>query len=335
MSVTVEPYQKLFQFSKNVFLNIGCNEEDAILAANVLLSADLRGIDSHGIARLSGYVRLWDAERVNTNPNLKIIHQTPSTATLDGDRALGLVSAPKAMQIAIDKAKLVGTGWVCVQNSNHFGIAGYHAMLALEHDMIGICMTNASPLVAPTFSLEKLLGTNPICVAVPAGEEPSFVADFATTTAANGKLEILQRKNGVAPVGWIQNKNGKSSTDPHELKVGGALLIEFIKDKNYNVDKRLGDTSNTERYRAYSIMKEMENYPKDSIAVIIDCGVEDFIIDMSRIAHQKMLSLKIPHDYIERPGRHDWNYWRTAVEYQLLFFRNYFDRNLEVGKLTR
>jgi LDH2 family malate/lactate/ureidoglycolate dehydrogenase len=161
---------------------------------------------------------------VNTNPNLKIIHQTPSTATLDGDRALGLVIAPKAMQIAIDKAKLVGTGWVCVQNSNHFGIAGYHAMLALEHDMIGICMTNASPLVAPTFSLEKLLGTNPICVAVPAGEEPSFVADFATTTAANGKLEILQRKNGVAPVGWIQNKNGKSSTDPHELKVGGALL---------------------------------------------------------------------------------------------------------------
>ena len=224
MSVTVQPYQKLFQFSKNVFLNIGCNEEDAILAANVLLSADLRGIDSHGIARLSGYVRLWDAERVNTNPNLKIIHQTPSTATLDGDRALGLVSAPKAMQIAIDKAKLVGTGWVCVQNSNHFGIAGYHAMLALEHDMIGICMTNASPLVAPTFSLEKLLGTNPICVAVPAGEEPAFVADFATTTAANGKLEILQRKNGVAPVGWIQNKNGKSSTDPHELKVGGALL---------------------------------------------------------------------------------------------------------------
>jgi S-formylglutathione hydrolase FrmB len=117
--------------------------------------------------------------------------------------------------------------------------------------------------------------------------------------------------------------------------MSGALLIEFIKDKNYNVDKRLGDTSNTERYRAYSIMKEMENYPKDSIAVIIDCGVEDFIIDMSRIAHQKMLSLKIPHDYIERPGRHDWNYWRTAVEYQLLFFRNYFDRNLEVGKLTR
>jgi LDH2 family malate/lactate/ureidoglycolate dehydrogenase len=224
MPVTIEPYNKLFQFCRNIFLKISCSEEDAKLATSVLLSADLRGIDSHGIARLSGYVRLWDAERVNTKPNLQIIHETPSTATLDGDKALGLVVAPKAMLIAIDKAKSVGTGWVCVQNSNHFGIAGYHAMLALEHDMIGICMTNASPLVAPTFSIERLLGTNPICVAVPAGDEHPFVADFATTTAANGKLEILQRKNGVAPLGWIQNKEGKSSTDPHELKVGGALL---------------------------------------------------------------------------------------------------------------
>ena len=97
-------------------------------------------------------------------------------------------------------------------------------MMALEEDMIGISMTNASPLVAPTFSIERLLGTNPICVAIPAGEQPSFVADLATTTAANGKLEILQRKNGVAPLGWIQDKAGKASTDPHELKVGGALL---------------------------------------------------------------------------------------------------------------
>lgn len=116
--------------------------------------------------------------------------------------------------------------------------------------------------------------------------------------------------------------------------MSGALLIEFIKDKNYHVDRRLGDTSNTERYREYSIMKEMENYPKDSIAVIIDCGVQDFIIDMSRVVHQKMLSLKIPHDYIERPGKHDWNYWKTAVEYQFLFYRNYFDQN-KVEKLTR
>lgn len=217
-------YNQLFEFAKNVFLKIGCNDDDAFLATKVLLSADVRGIDSHGIARLSGYVRLWDAKRVNANPQIKILHQTPSTATVDGDSGLGLVVAPKAMQIAIDKAKQVGTGWVSVQNSNHFGIAGYHAMMALEEDMIGICMTNASPLVAPTFSVERLLGTNPICVAIPAGNQPPFVADMATTTASNGKLEILQRKKELALLGLIQDKNGKPSTDPHELKIGGALL---------------------------------------------------------------------------------------------------------------
>ena len=128
------------------------------------------------------------------------------------------------MEVAIRKAKNVGTGWVSVNHSNHFGIAAYHAMMANEHDMIGIAMTNASPLVAPTFSSERLLGTNPICVAIPAGEEPAFVADLATTTAANGKLEILQRKNKRAPKGWIQDKYGAESTNPHELKSGGALL---------------------------------------------------------------------------------------------------------------
>ena len=224
MSTKTFSYETLKEFSEKVFIKIGCSEEDAILASAVLLSADLRGIDSHGIARLSGYVRLWDAKRVNSKPDIRTIHETPSTATIDGDSGLGLVVAPKAMSVAIEKAKLAGTGWVAVQNSNHFGIAGYHAMMALEHDMIGICMTNASPLVAPTFSIERLLGTNPICVAVPSGNEPPFVADMATTTAANGKLEILQRKNGVAPPGWIQNKEGRPSTDPHELKVGGALL---------------------------------------------------------------------------------------------------------------
>ena len=217
-------YQQLFDFTKTILQKIGCSENDSELAAKVLLSADLRGVDSHGVARLSGYVRLWEVKRINTKPSIKILHETPSTAVVDGDSGLGLVVAPYAMNVAIEKAKQVGTGWVSVQNSNHFGIAGYHAMLALGYDMIGIALTNASPLVAPTFSIERLLGTNPICVVIPAGEEPPFVGDMATTTAANGKLEILQRKNGVAPLGWIQNKQGRSSTNPHELKAGGALL---------------------------------------------------------------------------------------------------------------
>ena len=217
-------YQQLFDFTKAIFLKIGCSEVHADTASKTLLSADLRGVDSHGIARLSGYVRLWEAKRVNAKPDIKIIHESPSTAVVDGDSGLGLVVAPFAMRIAIEKAATAGTGWVCVQNSNHFGIAAYHAMMALEHDMIGISMTNASALVAPTFSTERMLGTNPICVAIPAGSQPAFVADLATTTAANGKLEILQRKNMDAPVGWIQDKEGNAVTDAHALKNGGALL---------------------------------------------------------------------------------------------------------------
>jgi LDH2 family malate/lactate/ureidoglycolate dehydrogenase len=217
-------YQQLRRFCMNVFAAMGCNEKDAETAATVLLSADLRGIDSHGVARLSGYVRLWEAKRINACADIKVIHETPSTAVVDGNGGLGLVVAPVAMQLAIDKAKNVGTGWVSVQHSNHFGIAGFHAMMALEHDMIGIAMTNASALVAPTFSTEKLLGTNPIAVAVPAGIEPAFVADFATTTASNGKLEILQRKQEPAPAGWVQNKDGDSCTDASILKNGGAML---------------------------------------------------------------------------------------------------------------
>lgn len=203
---------------------MGCPHKDAEQATEALLNADIRGIDSHGIARLSGYIRLWEAKRVNATPHITIMHETPSTATLDGDAGLGLVVAPQAMDLAIEKAMQCGTGWVSVQNSNHFGIAGYHAMRALKKDMIGIAMTNASALVSPTYSKERMLGTNPICVAIPSGTEPPFVADMATTTAANGKLEILQRKNEMAPLGWIQSEDGSPTTDAHALKTGGALL---------------------------------------------------------------------------------------------------------------
>ena len=217
-------YQQLYEFTYSIFKSIGCSDEHATIATKVLISADVRGIDSHGVARLSGYVRLWEAKRINANPQIKIVHETPSTAVVDGDAGLGLVVAPFAMQVAIDKAKLAGTGWVSVKNSNHFGIAGYHAMMALEHDMIGMAMTNASALVAPTFSTERMLGTNPIAVAIPAQHQPAFVADMATTTAANGKLEILQRKNADTPVGWVQDKEGHSTTDANILKKQGALL---------------------------------------------------------------------------------------------------------------
>ncbi|MHC2990509.1 malate dehydrogenase [Pontibacter sp. HJ8] len=234
------PYRQLFDFAQEIFLHMGCSPKDAKLATEVLLEADLRGIDSHGVARLSGYVRLWEAGRINTKPNMTIVHETPSTATVDGDGGLGLVIAPRAMDIAMAKAEKVGTGWVSVRNSNHFGIAGYHAMEALSRDMIGMAMTNASPLVAPTHSTQRMLGTNPIAVAIPAKNQPPFVADFATTTAANGKLEILQRKEKNTPSGWVQTAAGLGSTNPFEVRDGGALLP-------------LGSTKNRGSHKGYAL----------------------------------------------------------------------------------
>jgi len=222
--MTLYDSEYLKDFTVRIFKEMGCPEDDAIVAADCLNQADLRGVDSHGVARLSGYTRLWELKRLNAAPDMKIIHETPSTAVLDGDLGLGLVTAPHAMNIAIEKARIAGTGWVAVQNSNHYGIAGFHAMMALEHDMIGISMTNASPLVAPTFSKSRFLGTNPIAVAIPAKTQPPFVIYMATTTVANGKLEILQRKGMDAPIGWAQDKDGNPTTDAYALKKGGSML---------------------------------------------------------------------------------------------------------------
>ena len=218
---------------------MGCSDEHALLAADVLIRSDMRGIDSHGVARLSGYIRLWEKQRINSRPDIRIVHETPSTATIDGDSGLGLVVAPFAMKVAIGKAEKYGSGWVSVRNSNHFGIAGYHALMAVEKDMIGFAMTNASPLVAPTYANERLLGTNPMCYAFPAGKYPPVIVDMATSAAANGKLEIAQRSGSPVPGGWLQDAGGMISNDPHELKAGGSLL-PLGSDKEHGSHKGFG-----------------------------------------------------------------------------------------------
>ena len=158
------------------------------------------------------------------NPLVKIVHESPSTAVVDGDNAVGMVAARKSMEVAIEKARTAGTGWVATRNSNHFGIAGYYAMMALKHDMIGICLTNANPLVAPTFSISRMMGTNPIAVAIPALNQPPFVADFATTPIARGKLAVAEKKGEKVATGFVQDKTGKPSDDPSILKAGGSML---------------------------------------------------------------------------------------------------------------
>lgn len=223
-SATLFTEQQLWNFMSEVFMRMGHSQEDAYLATDVLLEADLRGIDSHGIARLSGYVRLWEAGRLNARPNIKLVREAAAAATIDGDGGLGLIVAARGMDMAIKKASATGVGMVSICNSNHFGIAAYHAMKAIPHHMIGMAMTNASPLVAPTHSNERMLGTNPHCWVFPARQFDPLVIDLATAAAANGKLEIAEREGKSMPAGWAVDAAGQPSADPTILKQGGSLL---------------------------------------------------------------------------------------------------------------
>jgi L-2-hydroxycarboxylate dehydrogenase (NAD+) len=218
------PSPRLREFTTRVFQSTGVPDDDARLAADVLLAADLRGIDSHGVARLRTYVELLRAGRINPRPTLRTVRETLGTATVDGDNGLGLVVGPKANRMAMDKAEQAGTGWVVVRHSNHYGIAGYYALKAVERDMIGWSMTNSSRGVAPLWGGERMLGTNPIAVAFPAGSEPPIVVDMATSAVAYGKIEIAHREGKSIPEGWAIDREGRPTTDPKAMMDGGALL---------------------------------------------------------------------------------------------------------------
>lgn len=220
----VFPIEQLHSFSKRTFMHFGVPEEDAILAADVLAASDLRGIDSHGVARLHTYFEMLTLGRINPRPNVKIIRESMSTATVDGDNGLGLVVGPKANRIAIEKAEKAGTGWVSVSNTNHYGIAGYYVLEALKKDLIGWSMTNTTKLVAPHLGAERMLGTNPIAIAFPGMEEPPIVIDLAVCAAAYGKIEIAKRKGAPIPIGWAIGKDGLSTQDPRAMIEGGAIL---------------------------------------------------------------------------------------------------------------
>ncbi len=218
------PLPQLHEFCVRVFEGFGVPAGEARRAADVLASADLRGIDSHGVARLRAYVEMMTSGRINPRPQPKVVRQTASTATVDGDNGLGLVVGPFANALAMEKADAAGTGWVAVCNSNHYGIAGWYVMEGLPRDLINWSMTNATGLVAPLWGAERRLGTNPIAIAFPGQDEPPIVIDMATCAAAYGKLEIARRKGVRIPVGWAIDKHGRDTDDPDEMVDGGALL---------------------------------------------------------------------------------------------------------------
>ena len=213
-----------------IFERLGVPANDAELGADVLVLADLRGVDSHGVSNmLRSYVNGYQDGSINPHPDWKVIRETPSTATVDSDRGLGTIITPKAMNIAIEKARNVGVGMVTIGNARHLGMASYHSMLALPHDMIGVCMTSCPPSVLPTFGAEPRLGTNPIAIAVPTGEEAPFVFDAATSSVAVNKIRIAQRLGADIPPGWLAEQDGtpimeeKQAPDSYWLlPVGGT-----------------------------------------------------------------------------------------------------------------
>ncbi len=200
-------------------------EIDARIAADVLLSADLRGINSHGIIRLHSYYGDGLRRRqIDPLSPIKVLKESPATLALDGGNGLGQVVAYRAMSRCIKMADEAGIAVTTVRNSNHFGIAGYYAMMALPEDMIGISLTNSQPLVAPTFGRNRIIGTNPIAVAIPAGEERPYVLDMATSIVPLGKVVVYQKAGKPIPKGWGINDQGKLTPDPNEVINNGALL---------------------------------------------------------------------------------------------------------------
>jgi LDH2 family malate/lactate/ureidoglycolate dehydrogenase len=220
-------HAKLLRFVGASFEKLGLPRKDAEIAADGLVAADLRGVDTHGVIRFSPdawYVKWLREGSMTAKPNIRAVSESNSSALIDGDRGIGMVIGRYAMDLAIRKARESGVAMVAVRNSRHFGMSAYYSMQALSHDMIGIAMTNASRLVVPTFGREARFGTNPMSYAVPAGQEVPFVLDMATTTAAAGKLELALRRDRPIPLGWALNEKAEATTDPQIAQKARRLL---------------------------------------------------------------------------------------------------------------
>ena len=205
----------LLEFVSTLFRRAGLSPQDATEAAEVLVEADLMGSDSHGVCySFGGRVRGLASGNVNPAPNIRVVHETPSTALVDGDNALGLTASRWAMNLAIAKAQEVGTGTVALRNSNHCGMIAYYPMMALPHDMIGLALsTTPGTSIAPTFARDHIMGTNPIGFAVPAGEEAPVILDIATSVVATGKIAVARALGVEIPSGWQVDEDGGPVTD--------------------------------------------------------------------------------------------------------------------------
>ncbi len=233
---------ELRRIVSTIFEKIGLTPEDAALGADVLVTTDLRGVDSHGVSNmLRVYVRGYQEGEINPRPNWRIVHESPSTATIEADRGLGVILGPKAMHIAMDKARAVGVGIVTMNNGRHLGAVGHHAMLAAKEDMVGMCMTATRPSVVPTFGAEPRLGTNPLSIAAPAKNEPSVLFDAATCSIANNKVRLAARMGTTLLPGWVTDKAGRPIMEESSpLKRGQYFLLPLGATRDLGSHKGYG-----------------------------------------------------------------------------------------------
>jgi LDH2 family malate/lactate/ureidoglycolate dehydrogenase len=210
------PVDVIRSFMMDVFRTLGVPDGDARICTDVLIAADLRGIESHGVGRLKYYYDRIRRGQQRVNTEMEVIKETETTALIDGHHGMGHVIAHRAMQMAIHKAETYGVGGVAVRNGTHFGIAGYYALMAAKQGMIGLVVTNARPAIAPTFSTEPMLGTNPIAFSAPSDLDHPFCFDGSTSIIQRGKVEVLSRAEERMPEGWVIDAQGRSLTDPDQ-----------------------------------------------------------------------------------------------------------------------
>ncbi len=220
----------LRKYTEDVFKVLGVPEEDAQITTDVLLAANRRGINSHGVARLKRYVGYIKDGKMNAKTELTIIKDTPVSISASANNGIGQVAGYKVMNMVIDKAKKSGMCFGTVKDSNHYGIAGYYSMMALKNDLIGMSVTNSAPLVLPTFGKQVILGTNPLSIAAPTKSERPFVLDMATSTVPRGKLEVYKRAGKPIPDAWATDEKGHPTSDVAAVlenllgRKGGGLL---------------------------------------------------------------------------------------------------------------
>jgi LDH2 family malate/lactate/ureidoglycolate dehydrogenase len=265
------PAAELREFTKGVFIAAGLPSEDAALEAEVLVWANLRGVDSHGVLRIPWYVELIDRGDMNPRPTIRVERETAATVLIDGDRALGPVVTTVAMRRAIEKARTAGIGWAVIRNTTHQGAMAYYALMAVEAGMAGIAIVCSPPNMAPFGARAAGVHNSPISIAVPAGRHRPLCLDMATSVAAGGKLSLARDKGIPLPPGWALDGAGQPTTDAHQAKIllpfggpkgsGLAMMFETLTSLmvgNPLLGPALGGEAGAGRHRQNSVVAAID-----------------------------------------------------------------------------